>query len=387
MALCALPQQLPYPVCCLSMTLASCREVIESPGLGRLCHGGLSLSEPLTRLLWKLRRGPLLTFVEVGVKLKVESLRPPSLHPKNGRPNIASWCASLGFQQRDSFHLLWVAVGEELDIFLSRARALLCPTHEACSLLAPDPQPEGTWLTLLLVRDWWTQRGLNAVLVCGPGNADEAYVVLSQHGVTIPDILCPTTDSLTHRVDVYNTGPEIDTMDAIPAGTMLYVQRAGVAVPTFPSVRSVLSDTSLDCGSALVPRPAEALHNRFVLLDRGFGQQILDLQQGPVLPQVSALVGLDTSVLRVWFQREQEGTLGNFSVYGSTLRRCLAYRCLAESPSLDGNMYFLDVRGLGLPICPLPYECQSLHGDHFLASVDFELPRGFCGLLTSLGVP
>ena len=245
------------------------------------------------------------------------------------------------------------------------------------ALFLPDPQPEAAWLTLLSAPAWWVAKAMHAVLVSGTGSASDDYVVVSRCGVTIPEILPPTSPDPGHRVDVYNSGNDIDTMDAIPAGTMLFVQRTGRPPPDLPSVAQLMANSLLDCPESLLPQPEEAPSTRYLLLGSDFAQQVLELEYGPVVPQVAAAVGMPPSGLQVWFQRGPSGVFGCISVYGRSVQKCIAYRSRSTSEPEEGHMFFLDARCLGRPVCSRMFQTCIFRVEDLLETLDFSLPSTF----------
>ena len=172
----------------------------------------------------------------------------------------------MAFQERDTFQVMWTALGESLGDLLSRARAHLCLPDQPRDLLVPDPQPCEACLTIISAPGWSVRRGLNAIFVAGPEGVERQYVNISSYGVTLPEMLTPPAGNNDHRVDIYNTGFDIDTLDDIPPGTMLYTQRVGDAAPVLPSVAQLQANPLLDCSDcwvlrrkvgALTPRPQD----------------------------------------------------------------------------------------------------------------------------------
>ena len=134
------------------------------------------------------------------------------------------------FQQADTFHVLWTALGESLGDFMDRARMHLNDVGEPYELFLPDPQPCEAWITVLSAV-WWRRKGLNLVLVSGGRGADEDYAVISRYGITFPQLLPPPRDGSERRIDLYNTGPAVTEAGDIPPGTMLYMQTGSSCSP------------------------------------------------------------------------------------------------------------------------------------------------------------
>ena len=106
------------------------------------------------------------------------------------------------------------------------------------------------------------------------------YVVVSRYAVTIPEILPPPSDGLGHRVNVYNTGDAVDTMDSIPQAPCCMCNAR--APPCL-----ILCDPLLDCQEDQLPRPEEAPALAYLALGREYEQHVVDLQYGPVSPQIA----------------------------------------------------------------------------------------------------
>ena len=161
----------------------------------------------------------------------------------------------LSFQRPDTFCTIFVAEGECLSDIMTRACILLDPPGDPHDLFVPDPQPVAEWLTVLVVPAWWKSRGSNAVLISSADADEHDHLAICSHGITIPDVLPPADSAATRRVDVYNTGGFVADAADIAPGSMLFLQSVGAPLPTLPSVRQIVSDTSLDCHDDQLPQP------------------------------------------------------------------------------------------------------------------------------------
>ena len=263
--------------------------------------------------------------------------------------------------------------------FSARAHALLNDSEEPWELLMPDPQPSGLWVTILAAPVWWQRKGLNLVLVSCKQGTGEDYAVLSKYGITFPLLLPPPRHAEDRRVDVYNTGPAVTDAGDLPPGAMLYMQRVADPLPVLPALVQIMSDARLDCEEELLPPSPPPLHMGYALLDAAFGQHPLQLDFGPVSPQVAAVIGGPASDLCVYFQKGPSGLFGSMCIYGAVVNRCLAYRHRSTVP-------FLDARFLGKPVCSRFFRSRLLRVEDVLEAIDFSAPRYYEARFTG-GVP
>ena len=204
---------------------------------------------------------------------------------------------------------------------MTRVCIILNTQDEPFDFLVPDPQPVGTWLSLVAAPSWWKRKGHNAVLVASSLAPELDHVVVCRYGVAVPELLPPAHDPADHRVDVYNTGSEVAAGEDIVPGAMLFMQRPGSRPPQLPSVQSIISDQSLDCSEDQLPRPA-----------------------------APSPLTVRASDVQVWFQKMPAGVFGDVAVRGRTARKCVAFRDRGTLPASASYVLFADPCKVGLPV-------------------------------------
>ena len=283
----------------------------------------------------------------------------------------------LYFQRPDTFCTIFVAEGECLSDIMTRACILLDPPGDPHDLFVPDPQPAAAWLTVLVVPAWWRRRGSNAVLISSADADEHDHLAICSHGITIPDILPPADSAATRRVDVYNTGGFVADAADIAPGSMLFLQSVGAPLPTLPSVRQIVSDTSLDCRDDQLPQPEVPPPLRVLALGPDCRQVIIDLTYGRIAPQVATAIGSNPASLQIWVQKGPSGMFGDIAVCGRAVRKCAAFRFRAHLPDDRRLMIFVDARRVGKPICSFLSPMTLLRVEDVLEALELAMPRGF----------
>ena len=283
----------------------------------------------------------------------------------------------LSYQTQDVFRILFVADGESVAEVHTRASILLPPEGPACEVLIPDPQPCQAWLTAIVAPCWWRALGLHAVLVTERDAVERDHVALCHGGVLTASVLPDALDEDSRRIDAYSSGHLLEAGSNIDPGTLLFLQRPGAPAPQLPNAQQIVQDYTVDCDEHLLPVPEAAPPLRYLLLDDRFGQTLIELQYGPVCPQVAAVAPCEASDVKVWFQKGPSGVFGNIGVQGRVVQKCLGYRVLDTARDHPGHMVFIDARQLGIQICCRLFSQTIFRVEDFVAAIGARVAGGF----------
>ena len=283
----------------------------------------------------------------------------------------------LTYQVQDSFRTLFVAAGESVADVHVRAAILLSPAGLAHEVLISDPQPCSSWLTVMLVPSWWRAVGLHAVLVTERNAVERDHVALCHGGVLTTSLLPDALDEASRRVEVYRSGSLLEVGDDIDAGTILFLQSPGQPAPRLPTAQEIIQDYTVECEDSQLPVPETIPPLRYLLLDDSSGQTLIELQHGPVSPQVAQAVSCTAADVRVWFQKGPSGVFGNISVQGRAVQKCLGNRVVPNAPDQPHHMVFIDARQLGVPICCRLFHQTVFRAEDFVEAVQARVPGGF----------
>ena len=283
----------------------------------------------------------------------------------------------LHFQQQETYSVLWVGEGEPLGDVLTRAQIIFGHAEIAHEVLVPDPQPMRRMLTVVVAPRWWRDRGMHAVLIAMCDGLGGDFVAVFNHGVTVPDLLPPAGHWSESRVDVYHSGGDVEAGEEAAPGALFFVQRAGAARPDLPSPREIIFDSGLDCPEGQLPSLEPPPHMRYLALGEGFEQTLVDLEYGPVTPQVASAVGTSAVDTAVWFPKGSDVDFGCISVQGRIAKRLLGYRPHRVAAGDPRHVLFLDARTLGKPVCCRLYSQTIFCVEDLLESLDVYLSERY----------
>ena len=224
---------------------------------------------------------------------------------------------------------------------------------------------------------WWQSRELSITLVAVRDHVDRNFAAIYCHGVTVPDLLPADLPPGRQRVDAFNSGGIVAPDEPIEAGSIFFVQPAGIPPPVLSLVSAILSNPALDCHDGDLPVPPDIPDMRYLLLGAGFEQRILDLDYGPVSPQVARATGSTAPHVSVWFQKGPVPAFGRISVEGTAVTKCLAYRPSTLQDGGPHHLVFIDARTLGKPICCRLFSQCVFRAEDFLEALDLQMSPRF----------
>ena len=238
----------------------------------------------------------------------------------SARPDSAvSWQVPVRvfrFQRQAVYHSLEISIDESKRSFLQRLERQVVADDNLCEMYVPDPQPRKRYLSVLVAPKWWRHRGRHVVLVaCGDSEEDDFSAVVWR-GVTVPDVLPPLSMGPPPRLSLFCSEGEVGQNDEVRAGMLMFLQTAGRHPPSLPAVDAILDDPGLHVPADPLPDEAAICDMRYVLLGLEDSQFVIDLQYGPVSPQIASMVGIDRQDLVFWFQTGTVGSFDTISVGG-----------------------------------------------------------------------
>ena len=287
---------------------------------------------------------------EEAVSSSVHPEDPSPRHEEDSSSGEGEWrlpVRVLNFQRRQTFDYILTAPGETIHDILIRAEVFLKPRGNFFTLVSPQHQPCGDCLTLLCFPRWWASQDILAFTIADGQRPGDPFLQVTRPGDTMEDVLPLSAQENREMVDTYVAGAD-DTSLFPKQEDLLFLQRSGLPTPTFATVSEIITDSELDTPESMLPQPEIAPLTRFLLLGTGFDQAVVDLQPGPVLPEVAAVTRIPQDEIVHWVQ---PGLFEEAAVQGRAFHRAIGFRDRRMFPVGDHCVIFIDPRTLGRPLC------------------------------------
>ena len=262
----------------------------------------------------------------------------------------------LRYQHTPRFCTLWVAGGESLEAFCTRAVGLLARAGIAEDFTLVDPSPFPDMVTFVVSPKCWLSLGRTICVVAWPPAAAPPFAEVADCDTTLDDFFSALPLRFGASLDVFVDGPDppISASDTFhpPNGSLISICREGEPPSVLCRSASLLADPGRSTADEDLPRAQDG-DGVWLLLGPFFEPTLLRLTDQPVTDQIAFACGAPVSEVLLW---HCDSDFSHGAVHGCACEHYVGVRRRGDCPQANLlQVVFLDPRAVGLPFDSLGF--------------------------------